>query len=126
ATEKDIWQGDAVNSGEFDGFIKILTADAAVNKVTGITLTAANIIAELNKIYDAIPDAILHKDLVWAVPYQAEKLYKQAIGAADYLNAGVVGDKPLDFLANDLSPVSGMPANTIVVYDKKNFFFGTV
>lgn len=125
ATEKDIWQGDSVNSGEFDGFLKLLIADGDVNKVTGTTLSAANILAQLNLIYDAIPDAMLHKDLVWAAPYSASKFYKQAIGAGDYLNQGLVGDKPLNFLGNDLQPVSGMPANTIVVYDKKNMFFGT-
>lgn len=125
ATERDIWQGDSVNTGEFDGYLKLFIADASVNKVTGTTVTASNVLAELDKIYDAIPDALLHKDLVWAVPYSIEKFYKQAIGAGDYLNQGVVGDKPINFLGNDLMPVSGMPADTVIVYDKKNLFFGT-
>lgn len=123
--ELDLWQGDKTVNGEFDGFLIKLAASSDVVKVTGSALTKSNILGELEKILDAIPKNILNKKLNWAVPYQVQTLYKQAIGAADYMNTGTVGDKPLDYLGNDLVPVAGMPVDTIVVFETKNMNLAT-
>ena len=131
ATETSIWQGDADNAGEFDGFIKLFTADANVIKANnGITpaaaaITKSNVMDELEKVYNAIPDALRGKQLTMAVSYNVVQAYKLAVGAADFRNEGNVGDKPLNYLGYDLVPVSGLPANTIVVFEKGNLFFGT-
>ena len=63
--EQNIWVGDATNTGEFDGFSTLLALDAdlpAAQEVTGTTVTAANVVDELGKIVDAIPDALYGKE----------------------------------------------------------------
>ena len=131
ATETSIWQGDSTNAGEFDGFIKLFTADANVIKANngivpaGAAITKSNVMAELEKVFNAIPEALLNKQLTMAVSYNVMQAYKLAVGAADFRNEGNVGDKPLNYLGYDLVPVSGLPANTIVVFEKGNLFFGT-
>ena len=115
ATDRDIWQGDAGVSGEFDGFIKKFQADVDVIAPTHAPLDKSNVIAQMELIQNSIPDALLQKDLVWACGYDVEKYFKQAVAGDDYNNQGVVGDKPL----------GGLPASTIVVYERKNLYFGT-
>ena len=49
-TEQNIWKGVTANAGEFAGFATLLAADAALptaNEVSGTTVTASNVIAEL-------------------------------------------------------------------------------
>ena len=55
-TEKDIWSGTA-GAGTFDGFATLLTAATlpAGQDITGVAVTAANVIAELGKVADAVP-----------------------------------------------------------------------
>ena len=55
---KNIWQGDTAGSApddKFDGIQKTAQGDADVVDVTGTTLSAANIIAEIEKVWDATP-----------------------------------------------------------------------
>ena len=55
---KNIWQGDTAGSvpdDKFDGIQKTAQGDADVVDVTGTTLTAGNIIAEIEKVWDATP-----------------------------------------------------------------------
>ena len=60
--EHAIWQGANATAGEFDGFTVLAAADSDVVDVTGTTVTAANVIAELGKIVDAIPSTIYGKE----------------------------------------------------------------
>ena len=60
-TEKNIWSGSTGTSGQFDGFGTKLAADAdlpAGQELTGAAITAANVIAELGSVVDAIPTAV--------------------------------------------------------------------
>ena len=60
-TEQTIWSGVDANAGEFDGFETLLAVDAnlpAAQEVTGTTVTAANVVTELGKIVDAIPNRL--------------------------------------------------------------------
>jgi len=55
---KNIWQGDTAGSApddKFDGIIKTAQGDGDVVDVVGTTITAANIIAEIEKVWDATP-----------------------------------------------------------------------
>ena len=55
---KNIWQGDTAGTApddKFDGIVKTAQGDTDVVDVTGTTLTAANIIAEIEKTFDATP-----------------------------------------------------------------------
>jgi len=55
---KNIWQGDTAGSApddKFDGVQKTAQGDSDVVDVTGTTISAANVIAEIEKVWDATP-----------------------------------------------------------------------
>lgn len=132
ATDKDIWQGDATNTGEFDGFIKLFGADASVIKAgNGITSLAgavdkSNVIAEIEKVLNAIPIALRRKsDLKFMVSPDIANFYSQALVSAGVSN-GLGGDEfVLRYGKYVLEVVNGLPANTFVVAQAKNLLFGT-
>ena len=124
--EKNIWQGSDANNGEFDGFTTLLAADADVVDVVGTTIDATNVIAELGKVVDALPDTIYGKeDLGIYIPANVERAYIRAQAALGYKNLYHDGVTELDFEGLKLIPTPGMPANKIVAAQKSNLFFGT-
>ena len=135
-TEENIWQGATANAGEFDGFTALLAADADVIDVVGTTVTAANVIAELGKVVDAIPTSVYGKeDLYIYVSQNIARAYVRALGgfgasglgANGVNNAGTTwyngGDLAFDGVK--LFVCSGMPDNDMVAAQKSNLFFGT-
>lgn len=138
AIEKLIFNGDTTlgaNSqlGFNDGLIKLWLADATVIDVdiTGTPaspgITAANVIANLSLVYSAIPETIRDApDLVWVTTPAIAAFYKLSI-AAGTGNGGAyyLGDKPLNFLGNDMFVIKNLPANTIAVFRRSNVWFGT-
>ena len=135
-TESNIWQGATANAGEFDGFTALLAADATVIDVVGTTVTAANVIAELGKVVDAIPTSVYGKeDLYIYVSQSIARSYVRALGgfgasglgANGVNNAGTTwfngGDLAFDGVK--LFVCSGMPDNDMVAAEKSNLFFGT-
>lgn len=124
--EKNIWQGVNANAGEFDGFTTLLAADTEVVDVVGTTIDATNVIAELGKVIDALPDTIYGKeDLGIYIPANVERAYIRAQAALGYKNLYHDGKTDLDFEGLKLIPTPGMPANKIVAAQKSNLFFGT-
>lgn len=136
--ETNIWQGDDSNSGEFDGFVTKLTVDAnlpAAQEIAGTTVTAANVIAELGKIVDAIPDALYGKeDLYIYVSQNIYRAYVRALGgfAANGLGANGVNGQGTNQALGDLLfdgvkifVANGLPSNTAIAAEKSNLFFGT-
>lgn len=83
-----IWQGDkgaspapSYPNDMFVGLISRALADAAVVDVSGATaLTAGNVIDEMEKLYNDIPDSIIqHPNLKVFVSNKTGKLYQQAL-----------------------------------------------
>ena len=75
-TELDIWGGTA-GAGSFDGFSTLLLADAAHTggkKIVGEAITAANVIDELGKVVDAIPEQLLQNEGLYV--YVANNVYR--------------------------------------------------
>lgn len=135
-TEENIWQGATATAGEFDGFTALLAADSDVIDVVGTTVTAANVIAELGKVVDAIPTSVYGKeDLYIYVSQNIARAYVRALGgfgasglgANGVNNAGTTwyngGDLAFDGVK--LFVCSGMPDNDMVAAQKSNLFFGT-
>jgi len=135
ANETIIWQGATATAGEYDGFTTRFAADADVVDVVGTTVTAANVIAELGKVVDAIPAAIYGKeDLFIYVPQNVYRAYVRALGgfgasglgANGYEGRGnnqVLGDLAFDGVKLFLA--EGLPSNEIVAAQSSNLFFGT-
>jgi hypothetical protein len=137
--ESHIWNGDANNSGEFNGFMTLLTTDAALpaaQEVAGTTLTAANIITEMGKVADAIPSRLYGKEgLRIYVSQNAMRLYVRSLGGfgTSGLGANGVDNKGTMWyqggeLMFDGIPVvvaNGLTADQMLATTKENLFFGT-
>jgi hypothetical protein len=127
ATDANIWTGDATNDGEFDGFIPLFLADATVIDVaTPVAPTKANVIAEIESVLDAVPIALRRKtDLIFAVSPDVALAYTQALIGAGISNGLGGADMPLMYGTYKLEVVNGLPPATMIVYQKKNLYFGT-
>ena len=138
-TEQNIWRGVTANAGEFNGFATLLAADAglpAAQEVLGTTVTAANVIAELGKIVDAIPAALYGKeDLHIYVSQNIARAYIRALGGFGASGLGANGTNAmgtqwwnngsLSFDGIKIFVANGLAANTAIAAEKSNLFFGT-
>ena len=124
--EQNIWNGSTANAGEFDGFKTLLLADGDVVDVSGTTLSAANIVAELGKVVNAIPSAVYSKeDVKIYIPSSAAKLYIQAQAALGYRELYNVGKTEMNFQGIPLFTAPGLADDTMVAAEASNLFFGT-
>ena len=134
--EQNIWNGNAASAGEFSGFLSLMTADSDVIDVTATTVTAANVIAELGKVVDAIPSALYGKeDLQIFVPQNVAKAYVRALGGfgTSGLGANGVDNKGTTWYGNGdlffdgikVVMCNGLPSNKMVAAQASNMFFGT-
>lgn len=135
-TENTIWQGANATAGEFDGFTVLAAADSDVVDVTGTTVTAANVIAELGKIVDAIPSTIYGKeDLYIYVSQNIARAYVRALGGFGASGLGAAGTNnmgtqwwnngSLSFDGVKLFVANGLPDNDAMAAQKSNLYFGT-
>lgn len=117
-----LWQGDTTSLNPTlalcDGILKIAAADPNIVTVAGTTLTAANIVAELTKVYDAIDDCIMDDpELRLYMPIGTKKMLRQAIAASpsqvNNLGIGLVGNDDFDFFGIPIIFTHGIPADTI-------------
>ena len=132
--EHTIWQGANATAGEFDGFTVLFAADSDVVDVTGTTVTAANVVAELGKVVDAIPDTILYQpDLKIYVSNHIYSMYMRSLGgfgssglgAAGYDNKGNnQAFNSLMFDGIEIFRAAGLPTNDMVAAQSSNLFYG--
>jgi hypothetical protein len=137
-TEKNIWSGDGGDSGQFDGFSIKLDTDAnlpAGQDLSGAAITAANVVAELGAVVDAIPTAVYgSEDLYLYAASDVIRAYTRALGgfqsggqgANGYENKG--NNQSLGSLFFDgipVVPARGAANGTIIAAEKSNLFFGT-
>jgi len=128
-TEKLFWQGNTAGSPASlcDGLVKKMLADATVLDVTGTTLSATNIIAEITKVYDKVPDTISEGGkVVIFISRKAAKFYRQALVAANpALIAWNNGDFTLRYIDIELMVSPGMATNQMVAAEPMNLWYGT-
>lgn len=122
--DNQIWQGTGT-TGNFAGLLPQFVADADVVDVGGTASTAANVLAELGKVYAVIPEEIYNDPaLAIAVAPGVARNYKQALASgAAYGNFNA--DQSLDYLGIRMESIAGLPANTIVAYRVSNVGFLT-
>ena len=135
-TEQNIWNGTAATDGEFGGFKSLLLADATVTDVgAGAAVTAANVIAKMGLVVDAINSSIYtSEDLFIYVSQNVARAYVRAlggfqatIGAAGLDNKGTqwYNGGGLSFDGIKIAVANGLADNTMVAAEKSNLFFGT-
>jgi len=132
AVDTEIWTGLAASSGQIGGFIEQFDADGDVIKANnGITpaaaaITKSNVIAEIEKVMNAIPVALRRKsDLVFGISANVALAYTQALVSAGISNGLGGADMTLQYGSYKMEIINGLPDNTFVVYQKKNLYFGT-
>lgn len=136
--EKNIWQGDTGNTGEFDGFETLLAADTDLPAAQDLAavgggVTSANVITELGRVVDAIPSAVFGKeDLRIYISSNVARAYTRALGGfAGTGNAGYESKGTNQVLGNlyfdgvQIVVAKGLADNTMIAAQKSNLFFGT-
>ena len=139
ATENNIWQGNlgGAAAGEFNGFTTLMAADADVIDVAAVAggVDAANVIAELGKIVDAIPSTLYGKDDMYLyVSQNFARAYVRSLGGFGAAGLGANGTNnegtqwwnngALSFDGVKIFVAQGLPDNYAVAAQKSNLYFG--
>jgi hypothetical protein len=138
-TEQNIWKGVTANAGEFDGFLTLAAADAAVLDVASPAsggVTAANVIAELGKVVDLIPASLYGKeDLYLYISQSVARDYVRALGGFGASGLGANGTNTmgtqwfnngsLSFDGVKIFVCNGMTNDYMMAAQKSNLYFGT-
>ena len=138
SNETSIWRGVASNEGEYDGFTTIVAADAdlpAAQEIAGETITALNVVDELGKVVDAIPNRLYGKeDMRIYVATNVYKAYARSLGGFGANGRGAAGVNaqgnnqnvdPREFDGVQLFMTYGLAPNTMFASRISNLKFGT-
>jgi len=129
ANETNIYQGTALGAGEFAGFIALMTADSDVLDVSSPAaggITATNVITELGKVVDLVPNTILNTpDFQLLVAPNVARAYRRAMAALGYQQEFYAGDIPMEFEGVTLKVANGLSASYVIGAQVSNLWFGT-
>ena len=127
-TEQDIWSGTA-GAGTFDGFATLLTAATlpAGQDITGVAITASNVVEELGKVLDAVPSSLFNnEDLYIYVSQNVLRAYKRALATAGGSVQANNQDLNVEFFDGvKVVAANGLANDTMVSTLKSNLYFGT-
>jgi len=140
ANEISIWQGSSSTSGQFDGLYSTALVDPLLppaQLVPSVAITAANVIAQMQLVYDAIPANLYGKpDLKIYVSQNVAKAYVAALGGFGLLanseaNAGTnnlgtqwYANGSLTFNGLPVFMANGLPADSMMATTVSNLYFG--
>ncbi len=128
--EYTIFRGDSATSSYpyniADGFVKQMLADSAIIDVSATaSLTSANVIAELDRVLEAVPSQVRDKpNFKIFISQSIAFAYKQK-QAATTGGLFMVGDKELNYLGYTLVATSGLGAKQMIAANMDNMFFLT-
>ena len=132
--ETKIFSGNsATDENDFDGAFKILSESDQSIKVAGTALTVNNVVAELTKVYSAIPEAVLKKGILNGTikiftSFAVSRLLRLALAST---NSQVVApslslrNDTIYFLDIEVVTVGGLEGNTMIAIDYENSVLGT-
>lgn len=129
--ERLIWDATIAGGDPFDGLTEIILNAAGSVKITGVAITAANVLAQLQLSYDALAALKIYNkaDVSFYVARNVGAAYQSALGAVGagvgYSNLATVGLKPWDFLGVPIQVMPGIRPSTVITAQKANLFFGT-
>ena len=132
--EINLWEG-AAGDGSYDGLATLLETDTDAIAVTGTTVNAANVVAELGKVVDAIPSALYGRDdLHIYVAQNVFRAYKRSLGGFAASGVGANGfmaqgnNQDINILYFDgvkIFMANGLASDKMVATTKDNLWFGT-
>ena len=132
--ETKIFTGNSTTDpNDFDGAVTVLSASTEAIKITGAALTKANIVAEIEKVYSAIPENVLVKGLEndsvkIYVAYETLQRLKMALASVSnqvIATAFTLEAEALRYLGLEIVPVKGLNNKTIIAADISNFLLAT-
>lgn len=132
--ESKLFTGDSsVDPNDFDGAVTVLSASTEAIKITGVALTKTNTIAELEKVYAAIPESVLVKGLEndsvkIYVAYETLQRLKMALATVSnqvVATAFTLESETLRYLGVEVVPVKGLNNKTMIAADISNFLLAT-
>lgn len=140
ANEISIWQGSGAVSGQFDGLYSTALVDPNLppaQLVPSVAISAANVISQMQLVYDAIPASLYGKpDLKIYVSQNVAKAYVAALGGFGLLtgseaNAGTnnlgtqwYANGSLTFNGLPVFMANGLPADSMMATTVSNLYFG--
>lgn len=127
--ERLTFKGDTSLTGttylnKCDGLEKLLNAETGSTKITGSTITTANVIAELTKVYNAIPNELEKSDVAIFAASNVITAFKVAV-ASQSAELYVNRIPELAFLDVKLIEAKGMSPNKMISSRLSNFIFMT-
>lgn len=131
-----IWQGDSATDGDFDGFIKLMEADGDVIDQTINAINASNVVDELRKATNQVPDRLYGSEkLRIYAPTNVVRAYIQSLGGFGANGQGANGINgegqtwrsagALYFDGIEVFLAQGLPTDHIVIAESDNLWFGT-
>jgi hypothetical protein len=129
--EYTLWQGNFEGSSftSFNGILKVLdTAKSGTPDVDfANAFTAANIVASLTSLANALPATLLGDTTVKLyINRKTAQLYRQALSALGYLQQfNAASNYPLMFDGYEIYVCPGIPDNVALFAKVDNLFFGT-
>lgn len=129
-TEQIVWKGDSATASYplslVDGLEKQFLADASVIDVAKTSITISNIVAEIGRVYNAIPAELLGaEDMTLFLPSTLFRLYRQALAAASAEAYYAQNYSELHFLNLKIEEAPGMSATKMVAARKSNLLLLT-
>jgi len=122
------WQGDILsvdaNLHLVDGHLKKLNADASVIKIAGVASTTANVVAELTKVYQALPSKVRSEVNVLRMFVSPNIAANYRIATASQNNTNyITQDLGLSFLGVKMVEDAGLPNDTAVFTTNYNLIY---
>ena len=122
------WQGDILsvdaNLQLVDGHLKKLNADASVIKIAGVASTTANVVAELTKVYQALPSKVRSEVNVLRMFVSPNIAANYRIATASQNNTNyITQDLGLSFLGVKMVEDAGLPNDTAVFTTNYNLIY---
>jgi len=130
--ENLIWTGNGASAGEYDGLLQLIgvDGDGDINFVASpVAITSGNVISKVQALIAALPLAVKkasEKPVIF-MSYDVWENYMYAqlgSGFATYLTTGPEVQKTFMGLFK-ISVCPGMPANTMIMAQPSNLWFGT-
>ncbi len=115
---KNLWQGDLAGSdpdNKFDGYRTKAAADGDVVDIVGMTLTEGNVLAELEKVWNAVPTFARNQpSFFMAVSVNTHDLYGAAIEALANKGQDPSGEFPVRYRGKPLVAFEGMQDDEVI------------
>ena len=122
---------------QFNGMVKTLLNSTEANQLKGVALTKANVLDEVEKVYEAVPENVLQAEdageLFLFASYATRRKIRSALASVN--NQVIAANWTVDdtdkrnprlfYLGMEVVPVKGMDDATLIAIDAKNAYLLT-